>query len=87
MDNNTSQNKTKHTESGIGPIVGTLIIVILLIITALYIWGEHLNNTAQMRQADQNLGTTTITIYSTSTEPVEIQKDLKATPLIQNPSF
>jgi hypothetical protein len=89
MEDNTSQNKNVGSkEGGIGPILGTLIIVILLIVTALYIWGEHLNTVAQIGQENaQNSGTTTTIIYSTSTEPSDIQNDLEANPTIQNPGF
>ncbi len=80
-------NETTPQNQGIGPIVGTLIIVVLLIVTALYIWGEHLNTAAQIQQENTNLATTTIIIYSTSTEPTDIQKDLQANPAPQNPGF
>jgi hypothetical protein len=83
---NTPQNQKMSIENGIGPIIGSLIIVIVLIIAALYIWGEHLNTAAQM-QTNENLGTTTTIIYSTSTEPIDIQNDLKANPTIQNRGF
>jgi hypothetical protein len=92
MDTNNPHNKntrsSKQNEGGIGPIIGTLIIVVLLIATALYIWGEHLDTVAQIQQANQNIATSTTTIiYSTSTEPSDIQNDLQANPTIKNPGF
>src|ERR1700733_813440 len=92
MDTNTPHNKnsrgSNQNEGGIGPIIGTLIIVILLIATALYIWGEHLDTVAQLQQETQGIATSTTTIiYSTSTAPADIQNDLQANPMIKNPGF
>jgi hypothetical protein len=88
---NDDSQKTNHPhDSGIGPIVGSLIIVVVLMIAALYVWGQHLNTEARLKQqaADQaDIGTTTTVIYSTSTVPADIQKDLNASPLIKNPGF
>ena len=87
MEENTSQKKNKQGENSIGPIIGTLIIVIVLIAAALYVWGEHLNTAAQIQEEESRVGTTTTIIYSTSTEPIDIQNDLKASSKIQNPGF
>jgi len=91
MEENTRNNINKQNnknEGGIGPIVGTLIIVIVLVAAAVYIWSEHLNTAAQIQQEErQNSGTTTIITYSTSTEPADIQSDLKTTPTPQNAGF
>lgn len=38
-------------KSGVGPIVGIIIIIVLLILGALYFWGAHLN--AQNNRNDQ----------------------------------
>jgi hypothetical protein len=88
--NDGSQNINHPHESGIGPIVGSLIIVVVLMIAALYVWGQHLNTEARLKQqaADQaNISTTTTVIYSTSTIPADIQKDLNASPIIKSPGF
>ena len=80
--------KKNQTESGIGPIIGTFIIFIILIVAAFYIWSEHLNTAAEIQQQEkQNSATTTIIIYSTSTQPTDIQNDLQANPKIQSPGF
>jgi hypothetical protein len=86
--NENNNGIKKHSEGSVGPIIGTLIIVVLLIATALYVWGEHLNTAAQIKQENQNTSMTTTTIiYSTSTETTDIQSDLEANPIIKNPGF
>jgi hypothetical protein len=86
--NQSGNNIQNNTEGGIGPVIGSLIIVIMLIIAALYIWGEHLNTEAQIQQANQSAGaSTTIVTYSTSTAPSDIEKDLKANASIQSRGF
>jgi len=60
VDNSVNTTVT-HTHDSIGPIVGSLIIVILLIIAALYIWTQKVpaedmgaeQNSAQMTQEEQ----------------------------------
>ncbi len=37
------ENQVSNEESKIGPIIGIIIVVIVLIIGALYFWGEKLN--------------------------------------------
>lgn len=53
-----------HQSKPAGPIVGTVIIVILLIVGGLYFWGERLNKerSAQNQIPYIPSGTTTITI-------------------------
>lgn len=41
-------------EKKVGPIVGVLIIVLVLIIGALYFFGQRLNTEAPLEQAEQN---------------------------------
>jgi hypothetical protein len=85
-------DKKNQTESTIGPIIGSLIVVIVLIIAALYIWGQHLN-TEEKRQAEidslnsTNGQVTVIPIQSTSTNPSDIQNDLNASPNFSVPSY
>jgi hypothetical protein len=87
MNENLPKQKNTQKEGYIGPVIGTLIIVILLIAVAFYILSEHLNTVNQMQQEEQNVSTTTTIIYSTSTAPVDIQNDLDASPLIKSPGF
>lgn len=78
--------------STIGPIIGSLIVVIVLIIAALYVWGQHLN-TEEKRKADLERLTATdgqviiIPIHGTSTNPSDIQSDLNATPDLNAPAY
>ncbi|MEI6057403.1 MAG: hypothetical protein WCQ60_00335 [bacterium] len=80
-------NTNNQTTSTIGPIIGSLIVVVVLIIAALYVWSQHLA-TEEKRQAEIDRANATngqviiIPIHSTSTNPVDIQKDLNATPPI-----
>ena len=84
-----SENQPTST---IGPIIGSLIVVIVLIVAALYIWGQHLT-TEEKRQAmiDQlnatNGQVTVIPINGTSTNPSDIQKDLNASPDFNAPPY
>jgi hypothetical protein len=57
--------------SGIGPVVGIVIIVALLVIGALYFWGAHLETQAQRQQPLPYIpeGDTTSIQYSTTTSP------------------
>ncbi len=83
--------KENQSTSTIGPIIGSLIVVVVLIVAALYVWGQHLN-TQEKRQAEiDQLNATdgqviVIPIHSTSTNPSDIQNDLNATPNL-NPHF
>jgi hypothetical protein len=85
-------DKKNHPESTIGPIVGSLIVVVVLVIAALYIWGQHLNTEAK-RQADIDRLKATdgqvivIPIQSTSTNPSDIQSDLNASPDFSAPNY
>lgn len=52
-----------------GPIVGVIIILILLVAAAIYVWGQKLNNDARTETV------TPITQQQTQTAPVEPQGD------------
>ena len=78
MDTNTPIVTEKKK---VGPIVATLIIVLVLIITALYIFAARLNSTQTDLPTDDILSatatTTTVTpVTNTSDDPAAIQKDL-----------
>ena len=76
-------NKKAQPESTIGPIIGSLIVVIALIVAALYVWDQHLT-TEIHRQAEidaLNAGNgqvNIIPVHATSTNPIDIQKDLNS---------
>ncbi len=71
---------------GIGPIIGTLLIVIVLIAGAIYAWGQHLNllqeeNQARIEQRDflnsaSATSTTSASGLGTSTNISDIEHDL-----------
>lgn len=47
--------QTHSVETAIGPIIGSLIIVILLIIGALYFWGQKLNDRQERNRQNEEL--------------------------------
>ena len=78
-------DKKTHPESTIGPIISSLIVVIVLVVAALYVWGQHMD-AEHKRQAEidklnaTNGQTIIVPIHSTSTNPTDIQSDLNANP-------
>jgi hypothetical protein len=91
MDNNNMQNSSgmmngmppaPKTEKKIGPIVGTLVIVLVLIIAALYFFGQKLNTEAPVQPAQQSMDTTpaaTMTAAASSSDDVgSLQSDLNS---------
>lgn len=63
--------------------------VIILIVAALYVWGQHLN-TVEKRSVGQTSTTTEkilIRITSTSTDPTDIQNDLNANTTLTAPGI
>jgi len=52
----TAEGGPPASKSSIGPIVGAIIIVALLILGALYFWGAHLNATNQENNLPLILG-------------------------------
>ena len=74
----------------IGPIIGSLIVVIVLTVAALYVWGQHLNTLEKQRSIDQNSTTTEkiiIRITSTSTDPTDIEHDLNGNSTVTVPGI
>ena len=73
----------------IGPIIGTLIVFIILIVAALYVWGQHLN--AIKNRSANEVSTTTekiiIRITSTSTDPTDIEHDLNGDTTVTAPGI
>jgi hypothetical protein len=43
QDQQFRQDPPRHEPGGVGPIIGAVIVVILLIFGALYFWGQQLN--------------------------------------------
>ena len=85
-------DKEHQSNSTIGPIIGSLIVVIVLTVAALYIWGQHLNTQEKRRLEMKNLEAANgqvivIPIHSTSTDPTDIENDLNASPTIINNTY
>jgi hypothetical protein len=65
----------KKESKNIGPIIGTLIIVIVLIVAALYVFASHINH--QMMLNSENLSGTTTTIINDKSDDIQtLQNDL-----------
>jgi hypothetical protein len=82
-------DKEKQSNSTIGPIIGSVIVIAVLVVAALYIWGQHLNIEEKRKIDLQNAVATNgqvivIPIHSTSTNPSDIQKDLNSSTTINS---
>ena len=80
MDKETSH---KTTESkNIGPIISTLVIVLILIMAALYIFASHISQQTLPADALMDTGSATTTtvqpVTNNSDDTSSIQSDLKA---------
>ncbi len=64
-----------HSEKTIGPIIGSLIIVIILILGGLYFWGQKLNSDAKLKSGEA----TTTTAANKNDNIKTIKADLDAT--------
>lgn len=55
--NNENQTPTPQyvrQEKSVGPVIGIIIIVMLMVLGAMYFWGERLEKASQLRQADES---------------------------------
>jgi len=76
----------KNSDKKVGPIVATLIIVLVLIISALYLFASRINqsglptdaDTASDRYGDDNVATSVQAVSGTSTDIQSLQTDLNA---------
>jgi hypothetical protein len=75
MDTQPVLNSAPAHERTIGPVLWTLIIVVLLIIASLYFWGKKLNNDEKARSQSN----ATKEAQVSQEEFVSIEKELKAT--------
>ena len=85
----TRDKKSTNKDSTIGPIIGSLIILVILIAGALYYWGQRLSESkarktaldkaTMLNQTIKYFGTSTEIISGTSTNPADIEKDLNST--------
>jgi flagellar basal body-associated protein FliL len=57
-----------------GPLVGSIIIIIILVVGAIYFWGGKLNKTEENAPAAASVST------STSDEPAALEQDLQNVP-------
>ncbi len=79
-------NFNKSAEHSVGPIVGAVIIVLILVLGGLYFWGERLNESQESLTAEQIEQTPDQTLaelkaQSESDELLDIEADAAATDL------
>ena len=61
----------KSKAKNVGPIIGTLVVIIVLIIAALYVFASHIN-----RQAlNANNASSTVTIYVKGSDDIQTLKN------------
>jgi len=74
MENNTNNQQTNpEAGSSLGPIIGAIIILAVIVFGALFFWGERTEDQALENQVE------TIGTQSESDEVVDIEADLEAT--------
>jgi FlaG/FlaF family flagellin (archaellin) len=59
----------KSQNKNVGPIIGTFVVVIIIVIIALYVFASHIDRQAR----DQNDATSTTIIIDSKTAPDDIQ--------------
>lgn len=79
-------NFSKSSEHSVGPIVGAVIIVLILVLGGLYFWGERLNESQESLTAEQIEQTPDETLLELKTqggsdELADIEADAAATDL------
>ena len=52
----------KHRHSSVGPLIGIIIILIVLLVGALYMWGQQLDKIKKAEELQKNTATTTTRI-------------------------
>lgn len=81
VNNTVNVTPTGH-EKKVGPIVATLIIVLVLIIAALYVFASKINTPADTTDAAAAADQTTLTVVkpttNTSTDVKDLQNDLNS---------
>ncbi|MEK7463780.1 MAG: hypothetical protein AAB610_01525 [Patescibacteria group bacterium] len=65
-------------ERKVGPIIGTLVIVLIIIIAALWFFGGKLDTTSQESNVNQEVPIRNEAGLSTSTNEVDLEADLDA---------
>ena len=67
-----------QSEGSLGPVIGTIIILAVIVLGGLYFWGQRVNNNVMTDTQVQDT-VQTIKDQSTSDTPADIQADLQAT--------
>lgn len=73
MEMNTSEPR----EGSVGPVIGTIIILAVIVLGGLYFWSQR--GTPVMEEADVDAVVEEINTQEASNEPASIEADLEAT--------
>ncbi len=79
MDENANPNATPAAEpkGSMGPLVGSIIVIVILVIGAIYFWGEKLNTQEPIQE------TPAAPALSQSDDVDSLETDLQNTPDVQ----
>ena len=76
--NNMGSNSPRAKEGSVGPVIGTIIILAVIVLGGLYFWGQRASEKA-MSEAQLGEVVQDITTQSQSDEAAAIQADLDTT--------
>lgn len=78
--NNTpvTQSQTEnHEKNSVGPLIGSIIVIVVLVIGAIYVWGNKINKEVIPNGSENN---TELTPLSTNNDVTSLENDLMNTP-------
>jgi len=79
IDPEIQNGQSKKTEGAVGPVIGSIIIIALIVLGGLYYWGSIINST--QKKDSENVPEENISTLSESDEIIDIEADLEATTL------
>lgn len=74
IDPKIQNGQKPQKDSGVGPVIGSIIIILLIILGGLYHWGSIIQRTQAPENVNESLPT-----LSESDEIIDIEKDIEAT--------
>jgi hypothetical protein len=75
-----ASNPNPNEKSGVGPIIGSIIVIVLIVLGGLYFWGQKLQ-TEEPIDPERDSLTSELSEQSDSDEITEIDEDLDSTEL------
>ncbi len=76
IDPNIQNGQPKKPDEGVGPVIGSIIIIALIVLGGLYYWGSIINST---QKTNEDVIETTTPALNESDEIIDIEEDLEAT--------